>query len=138
MGLGAPKKPRLIQAIQTKYFSKRPKWANWRGIPILRRVTRRPEFGYIVYVGIFVNMYTMTISDVRTLPCMYTYDASEQDDALGQAPLAQYSSTAPAEVVIDGDCIRGVSSYVTCCSIHLYLCPLTLKYIYCYYRRQLV
>jgi len=79
---------------------------------MLRRITRRPEFGYIVYIGIFVNMYTMTVSDVRTLPCMYTYDASEQDDSLGQATLAAYSTTALAEVVIDGDCIRGVSSYI--------------------------
>ena len=50
----------------------------------------------------------MTVSDVKTLPCMFTYESSEQDDALGQATLAAYSESASAEVVINGDCIRGV------------------------------
>ena len=108
MGLQVPKKPALFKAIHAKYCNKRPSWASWKGIPLLRRLTRRPEFGYVVYLSIFANIYTITVSDVKTLPCMFIYDASEQDDALGQATLAAYAEKATAEVVIDGDCIRGV------------------------------
>jgi hypothetical protein len=119
-----PQRGRLINALADK-FCVIPKWLRFRGIRPLRKVTRHPLFDQILYLAIIVNMYVLTLSDVRTSECLYTYDAATDQDVLGKEYTLSLSSAqegtmsssslnsnatmmvVPPGATLNGECIRG-------------------------------
>ena len=104
---GLPQRDSIFNILVRRYCSKRPSWAHWRGIPLLRRVTRRLQFDLFFGALIALNTYAVTISDVRTLPCMFTYNAGQQDSLEKAALSIALSDASTEKFVQDGDCIRG-------------------------------
>jgi len=118
-----PQRGRLINALTDK-FCVMPKWMRFHGIRPLRKVTRHPMFDQILYLAIILNMYVLTLSDVRTSECLYTYEAATDQDVLGKEYTLSLSSAqgdmssssldsnatmmvVPPGATLNGECIRG-------------------------------
>jgi hypothetical protein len=103
-----PQHNSIFNILVRRYCSKRPSWAHWRGIPFLRKVTRRIQFDLFFGLLIALNTYAVTISDVHTHSCMFKYSSPSQENSLEIAALAIARSDASTEEFTqDGDCIRG-------------------------------